>query len=237
MADAFILSEQQVPWFSGPLSVYYCRFSVSAYSDQLFADYRIVYPPTLNSAVAKRKAEFLAGRYCAKQSLVSFQCTDVDIPIGQYRDPLWPPQIVGSISHTNTDAIAVTALQTDFRGIGIDLEHEIDTETFAHVYQQIIFAEERDIILQTPQSLEQRQLLTLAFSAKESFFKAAFAEVNSYFDFSRLAISRIDMNNQMLMMHVTDSLSEGLVAGTEVTAEFRLLENNKVVTLVKLDPI
>ena len=57
-------------------------------------------PVTLDKAVQKRKAEFLAGRYCARAALAQLDGSlAVNIGIGANREPLWPPGFVGSITH------------------------------------------------------------------------------------------------------------------------------------------
>ena len=65
--------------------------------------------PIVKKAVEKRRREFSAGRTCARQALRELGCADAPIVHNQNGAPLWPPGIVGSITHSNTYAAAVAA--------------------------------------------------------------------------------------------------------------------------------
>lgn len=232
---AFIISDPIGPAFSGAISLHACEFSAARYNDQLFQQYAIHYSTEIANAVTKRRAEFLAGRYCAKKSLAALDGTTGDIHIGNFRNPVWPPHVVGSISHTNSHAVAVTALKSNLRGIGIDVQDEFDRDTYLKIKTQIIFADEDDFVLQNLQGLTTVELLTIAFSVKESFFKAAFAEVGRYLDFNCVSITQIDQQAQLIRMRVNEHLSKYLTAGTRLQAEYRRLSERRVMTLVRLD--
>lgn len=233
--NKFIVSGQNNPGFSGAISLYCCQFSVTEYTDKLFQQHRIYFPADIETTVRKRRAEFFAGRYCAKKSLLSLNNAAPDIHIGQHRNPLWPAHIVGSISHSNNHAVAVTALESTNRGIGIDIQNEIDRNTYVKIKSQVIFRDEYNAIFQRNQGLNQQQLLTVVFSVKESFFKAAFAEVGRYFDFSSVSIMHINQKAQLILMRINETLSEKLTKGFEIQAEYRILPDRKIMTLVRLD--
>ena len=57
--------------------------------------------PFVKKAVEKRRREFSAGRTCARQALRELGCADAPIVQDQNGAPLWPPGIVGSITHSN----------------------------------------------------------------------------------------------------------------------------------------
>ncbi|MEI8635195.1 hypothetical protein P4S72_30355 [Vibrio sp. PP-XX7] len=68
----------------------------------------VTLPDTLHRAVLKRKCEFLAGRLCAKRAMA--ECginAETTLGIGEHREPLWPEGVIGSISHCDTQAVAV----------------------------------------------------------------------------------------------------------------------------------
>jgi len=80
-----------------------------------------------NSAEIRRNT-YSTGRYCAKQSLLALGVVESDYPDGLLRlqdgSVNWPAKCVGSISHTNTQAIAAAVFQNEpYRSIGIDIEH------------------------------------------------------------------------------------------------------------------
>lgn len=72
---------------------------------------------------------------------------------------------------------------------------------------------------------------------KESFFKAAFAEVGRYFDFPSVSIMRMNQKAQIISIRVNERLSKNLIAGTELQAEYRTLPQGKIVVLVALDTL
>ncbi len=231
----FIVDEPGKPVFASTISVHCCQFALAHYTDGLFTEYGIFFPPTLHKAVAKRRAEFLAGRYCAKQSLQPLGYFNVDILTGPHRNPLWPAAITGSISHSRNYAIAVTALKSNIRGIGVDIEEEVNAETCANIKRQVLFGAELHMFDQFKARSAEQIFFTTAFSAKESFFKAAYPEVGKYFDFSAVSILQVNEQDNTLLMEVNETLSEKLKAGVRVRADYRMLSERAVVTLVKLD--
>lgn len=232
--NRFIISDQINTEFSGAISLHCCHFYAPEYSDNLFQQYQIYRPIEIENAAIKRRAEFFAGRYCAKKSLGFLDGTAADIHIGKHRNPLWPSHIVGSISHSNSHAVAVTALKSKIRGIGIDIQDEIGIDTQLTVERHIIFGDEFNTIFQSNQKLTGQTLLTIAFSVKESFFKAAFAEVGRFFDFSCVSIMKVNQKTQLISMRINEKLSEKLTSGLELEAEYRILPERKVMTLVIL---
>jgi len=125
--------------------------------------------PFVKKAVEKRRCEFSAGRTCARQVLRELGCADAPIVQDQNGAPLWPPGIVGSITHSNTYAAAVAADSSQARGLGIDME------TVSRVSPAIagkILTEPEKVCLQNhPDPFAQQRLLALYFSAKEAIYK------------------------------------------------------------------
>ncbi|TGB68393.1 enterobactin synthase subunit EntD [Escherichia sp. E4930] len=120
----------------------------------------------LQNAGRKRKAEHLAGRIAAVYALreYGYKCVPA---IGELRQPVWPAEVYGSISHCGTTALAVVSRQP----IGIDIEEIFSAQTAAELTDNIITHTEHEII--TGCDLPFPMALTLAFSAKESAFKAS----------------------------------------------------------------
>lgn len=239
-ADAFIVAESQDTWLANTdlaniISIYSCCFSASHYTADLFHLHHIFFPSEMEKAVIKRRAEFFAGRYCAQQSLISLTGNASTIHIGRCRNPLWPPHIAGAISHSNTHAIAVTALKSHVRGIGVDIQDEIDSDTYSSIKTQILFGDELELIQHYKPSL-QLPVFSLIFSVKESFFKAAFPEVGRYFDFSCVSVVTIDQNNQCIYLKINETLSSDLTDGLIVRAHYQCLPGKKILTLVTLCP-
>lgn len=114
----------------------------------------------------KRKAEHLAGRIAAVYALreYGYKCVPA---IGELRQPVWPAEVYGSISHCGTTALAVVSRQP----IGIDIEEIFSVQTAKELTDNIITPAEHERLAEC--GLAFSLALTLAFSAKESAFKAS----------------------------------------------------------------
>lgn len=173
-----------------------CNFDINQYDDDLFSHYAIDRPDSLSRAVAKRKAEYLAGRICA-QELLQKNGVKGQVITGKNREPLFPSaKVVGSITHTNvaeTENIAFCFLADSglYHGVGIDVEGYIPIDTYLSIKDKIINSNEEAIIKSTP--LADNKAFTLIFSIKESFYKAAFGIVQRFFGFSAIEIQNIDL--------------------------------------------
>lgn len=167
------------------MSLREARFEPGRFEPNLFAQLNIARPDALRSAVAARQAEFLAGRYCAGQALLAAGWDGVSVPIGAQREPCWPAGVCGAISHTRRggQGHAIAAVAHDRDGtcaLGVDVESLIDTAAQPALADMILDVQEQKLYLD---SEDPARWLTLAFSAKESLFKAVFPDVRAYLDF------------------------------------------------------
>jgi enterobactin synthetase component D len=132
-------------------------------------------------AVAKRRAEFLTGRFAARAALAVL---GVESMPGRNEDgsPRWPAQISGSITHGAERAFCAVARQSDVRSLGIDVERVMGPETKAELAARICNTAELEVLgrgLRAPE----HHLVSLAFSAKESLYKCLYPLVGRYMDF------------------------------------------------------
>ena len=120
------------------------------------------------AAVEKRRVEFAAGRSCARAALAMLGVLPTAVLQGERREPLWPPGIVGSITHCAHYCAAVVASMEDYAGIGIDAE--INQPLPPGVLELVARKREREWIAARTQ---QRRIHwdRLLFSLKESVFK------------------------------------------------------------------
>jgi len=74
-------------------------------------------------AVPRRRLEFGYGRVCARKAMTALGHAPVSLPTGSDRVPIWPDDLVGSITHTR-DWVAAAVARRDqgFAAIGIDIE-------------------------------------------------------------------------------------------------------------------
>lgn len=176
-----------------------------------FALHRIEFDPTtfdnadllwlphhllLSHASLKRKADHLAGRIAAAHALQKYAINTVP-GIGPSGEPLWPAGIAGSISHSGTQAFAL-AVQHDNALVGIDCEQLIAEREAVDIQDGIINAQEKSVLMRTGYRFA--FALTLAFSAKESLFKALFPRVNMYMGFECACVTAISSSTLTLSL-------------------------------------
>ncbi|SLK14342.1 enterobactin synthetase component D [Enterobacter sp. NFR05] len=119
----------------------------------------------LANAGRKRKSEHLAGRIAAVHALRNYGHQAVP-GIGAGGEPLWPAGLYGSISHAGQTAVAVVSPAC----VGVDIESVFSPQLSKEIAESIVNAEENALLQRA--SLPFEQGLSLAFSAKESLFKA-----------------------------------------------------------------
>jgi 4'-phosphopantetheinyl transferase EntD len=132
----------------------------------------------LRRALEKRRAEFRAGRSCARRALRELGVGQVAIARGDDRAPCWPAGIVGSISHARGYCAAVVGHASQFAGLGIDIEckNRVDRR----LWKQIASADE---IAWLEREADTQLSSTLLFSAKEAFYKAQYSISRSWLGF------------------------------------------------------
>jgi 4'-phosphopantetheinyl transferase EntD len=142
--------------------------------------------PYVARAVPKRIAQFTAGRACARAALAQLSIADVAVRVGADREPLWPPGVTGSITHTGDFCGAVVALKTRVKSLGIDAEAR--TAVRRELWRQIITAEEQAWLdgLAPSQTADMASVL---FSAKEALFKCQYPLTRQWLGFTDVSVT------------------------------------------------
>jgi 4'-phosphopantetheinyl transferase EntD len=178
----------------------------------LFSEFNINFPPSIERSVTRRRAEFLAGRIAAKRALALLGVGDFHVGVGTHRNPIWPVGILGSITHNSHTAVCAVARMKSVSALGIDLEHQVSLGTANNIKQSIIDRTEEAVLRKIPIPFE--TAFTLAFSAKESLFKAIYPDVGRYFDFDSAKICQVDVNRNRFLISLRHNLSSRFVRGT-----------------------
>lgn len=145
---------------------------------RLFAEEEAV----VAGAVAKRRAEFTTVRHCARTALAGLGVPPSPIPRGPRGAPIWPPGIVGSMTHCDGYRAAAVARFTDLRGVGIDAEPNEGLP--AGVLKLVSRPAERDWIAAHLAAEPGVRWDRLLFSAKESVYKVWFPLTGRWLDFA-----------------------------------------------------
>lgn len=226
------------PWsLPDSIAQHWCVFDTSSYRDNLYPALGIPFPDSLNRAVTKRKAEFLAGRYCAYNALIELGHTMSDhkngfVKIGPQGSPIWPNGAMGSISHSRAWACALASADPTIGGMGVDIENIVSNDTLKQSLDLILVRKERPLLDQG--NLDAETVFTLLFSLKESFFKAAYPTVGHYFDFDAISVFHIDVTAQAISFRLNISLHDHLLENTCFHAHYRYLDEHTLATLVLL---
>jgi 4'-phosphopantetheinyl transferase EntD len=138
----------------------------------------------MQRAVPRRRDEFATGRWCARQALTELHVAPGPIAVGPWRNPLWPDQLTGSISHATHTCAAVVAPRTAWKAIGIDL---LDRESAARL------PVDADHLIANPHETDSPPALpawvpplVLLFSAKEAAIKALSPMLQRFVDFPEI---------------------------------------------------
>jgi 4'-phosphopantetheinyl transferase EntD len=138
--------------------------------------------PLVASAVDKRRLEFGRGRQCARAALRRLGLSDGPLLSGSQREPLWPPGVVGSITHTQGLCLAAVAWQKSYLGVGIDVEPTAPLSLA--IAERVASDAEMNALGSMPPLLAAR----LVFSAKEAFYKCQFYRTRQFLGFFDVSI-------------------------------------------------
>ncbi|MBO0684972.1 MAG: 4'-phosphopantetheinyl transferase superfamily protein [Candidatus Dormibacteraeota bacterium] len=177
------------------------------------------------TAAGRRRREFAAGRSCARRALGRLGWTGAQVPVGALGEPLWPPGVVGSITHCESYCAVAVAAQPDVGGIGIDAE--VETEIAEGVREAVCTPEERRWIA------DQRghDWTVLFFSAKESIYKLWYPAMGSWLDYQDAELV-LDLRNRRFQAQIRRPIDSGRFP-SNLTGQFAL-QPGRVLTAITL---
>lgn len=208
-------------------------FSASDYHDELFNQLGIIFPNSLESAALKRRAEYLAGRILAREMLHDLEIYHFSV-LSNRRCPIWPKNIVGSISHKSSVAICVGAKKNTYSGVGVDIENIINEASLASIKNRVLDVNEQDLFDNS--AVSATIAATIGFSVKESLFKAIYPSVQKFLDFSDAKIINMDIDESEIELELTLSLSSCFYKGRKFKAYFTKI-NDSIITTVTLSAV
>jgi enterobactin synthetase component D / holo-[acyl-carrier protein] synthase len=141
---------------------------------------------TLSRAVERRRNEFSTGRHLCRQLMSHMGLeSDQSIPVGSNRAPVWPPSIVGSITHTTTLCLAMLAPSDRYLGIGVDLEET--NRVSDGIWTRVATDSEQRLAGTAP--ITRAELTAALFSTKEAVFKAIHPLSEDFLEFRDVTIA------------------------------------------------
>lgn len=164
-------------------------------ADRLDIDLFPIERLSLGRAVDKRRWEFMAGRACARQALSRLGIPAVAIPSGNHGEPLWPPGVVGSITHCDGYRACAAARSEEIVTVGIDAEPNAPLPE--GVLEEVVHGRELELVtggsIATERNgcgvADQVDVDRLRFSAKEAVYKAWFPLARRWLGFEDVELS------------------------------------------------
>jgi 4'-phosphopantetheinyl transferase EntD len=172
---------------------------------------------SISHCANKRIDDFTRGRACAHRGLSELGIDNFSVLAGEKREPLWPAEIIGSITHTTGFAAAVVARHSEVEALGIDCE--IIASVDADLWERICTPTERARLEQLPQAQAQRQA-ALIFAAKEAFYKCQFPVSREWVGFEDVTIE-VSAGRFRIIPQVHLPVAGGWVASLAGHYEFR----------------
>lgn len=150
-------------------------------------------------AIQARRQEFRTGRHCAREALTQLGIPSTAIPAGAHGEPLWPPAIVGSITHCNGYRAAAVARDSQIRSLGIDVETQDPLPP--GVLTEVALPDEQAEMHELRATLPMVHWDRVLFSMKETIYKSWFPLHRRWLSFTDCRV-RIDPHHGTFSAHV-----------------------------------
>ncbi len=175
-----------------------------SYSDLLEGEAKLV-----ASAIESRQREFSTGRVLARRLLRQMNVADFELLRDEDRVPKWPVGIVGSISHTGNLCAVAIAPESEYRGIGLDVEPDrpVGPGIEGRVCTPLEVA-----WLETGPTADRGQRCRMIFSIKEAVYKAFYPRLRESWGFRDVSVE-LDLAAQRFTAKAPPSSGSARVEG------------------------
>lgn len=154
-------------------------------------------PARLNLCPDRRKREYLAGRACAAYLLDAAGTVPGWLPGDRDGAPVWPVGHTGSVTHTRDVAAAALLRMHGREYLGIDLENVIAPGLCEEM--RLVMTQEEYRYLKRQRVMRFDQAMTVAFSVKESYFKAFYRALNGRFRSKDVSIVDLTVDGRVTL--------------------------------------
>ena len=179
----------------------------------------------VQNAVDKRRDEFSTGRYLAKAALKELGENAFEILRGERRQPIWPKQICGSISHSSGFCAVAVGKTDDISFLGIDFEAVQDVP--ANILQRTARAEE---VRALRGQFTPKELAAVLFSIREAVFKAYFPLTGHYLDYEDV---RVTLDGDGFSAEVISGPNHPLMQGAKIEGKMYLTSGTAIAAVAK----
>lgn len=200
-----------------PAEVGTCAGPIDSFSGILYPEEEAV----ISRAIAKRRAEFIAGRVCARRALAQMGLPQIAIPAMEDRTPMWPKGFTGSISHSDRYCGAAVARTHEKSGIGLDIE--LFSRVDIDLLPMICTVDELQFISRTG-SAERQRVGAVIFSAKECFYKCQYQLTHAWLGFHDVGV-RVEAESSLFRITVV-STAAPLAQGTNFVGKYMCTQDS-----------
>lgn len=166
------------------------------------------------SVSENNRIKFKLGRVAAKLALAK-----LGIKSGVLRDkdgaPIWPSDLVGSISHCKEFGVACVGKKSEFLTLGIDIEDT--SRSFKYPITTRIATQSEQLWCKSNPRYEAGKAISL-FAAKEALYKALAPLVKRYFGFHAAELKWLKESNSF-QITLLESLSSDFDLGFKCQAQ------------------
>lgn len=138
-------------------------------------------------AVPARRAAYHWSRALARRAMAGIGHEPAAVPKGASREPLWPPDLVGSITHCERYCAAAVAPREEWASVGIDAE--VAQLVAPGVVARIASAEEQQRLAG---AADPERATVALFSAKEAVYKVWFPLTGTWLGFHDAVVEFAD---------------------------------------------
>ncbi|WP_162259177.1 4'-phosphopantetheinyl transferase [Duganella sp. Root198D2] len=229
------LEVMALPLGASTLTACCLGFDPAAFNAGMFDRAGIECPPRIARSVRKRQAEYFHGRLAAREAMAALGRPLAAVGSAGNGAPLWPTGMIGSISHNDRLAVAAVATtEGGLRGLGIDIERVIGADQHESMLSLVVNRREHALLLKLDagRSLPFSSGLTLAFSAKESFYKAVSAVAGRVLEFDAIQLTAIagDGAGGQIHFQAVAAISDEWFPGRRGQAGYMALPNGDLLT-------
>lgn len=165
-------------------------------------DYELAGPEreAVAQAVKKRQLEFAAGRWCARQALILAGGPADAIPMGRLREPVWPANFAGSITHDKRYAAAAAyrLSEKELPWLGIDLIDVPEVARFSSIASRVVSQKDRAAL--GTRELDGLEVAKI-FAAKEAAVKILSPRAKRTIEFSQILLKPAASGSGYVMTH------------------------------------
>lgn len=169
-----------------------------------------------------RRKEFIRSRYCVKVGFERLNLPYKSVLPNQRRMPVWPDNVIGSISHSYDMAGAAVCLSKSYRSVGLDIEKLSARKSEDQIARYICTPDELDII-QEGDSDERVKKSRLVFCAKEAIFKCLYPLCQVFFGFKDASVDWSDDGTYRVRLN--KSISTEFCKGFSVMGRWMIQKN------------